>query len=325
MINRVLLRIKVVQMLYAYKKNPSKSVKDAVKELNFSIEQAYSLYNYLLLLVVDVSNYTLQRFDEAKSKYLPTDEDLNPDMRFTNNRLAKLLSNNKMLISYAEKKKFSWFNHSNVLKSIYYSILESECYKQYLELENPTFDDDKELWINIFSQCVVINQELLDMMEDWCIYWVDDLHIVYSFVQKTIKFYHDRDLENMDEVTAVEEDEKSLFPMFRKEEDREFALGLFSNAIEHEEEYGNMIKENAKNWDFDRIAFMDTIVMQLAITEFLNFPTIPVNATLNEYIEIAKDYSTDKSYSFVNGVLNNVINQLKKENRLIKAHVMSSK
>jgi transcription antitermination protein NusB len=168
------------------------------------------------------------------------------------------------------------------------------------------------LWRKIFKRCILSNEELLTSLEEQSIYWNDDLEIVVSFILKTIKKFDSEDGRT-----------KPLLPMFKDDEDRMFASKLFRSAILNGAEYKALIDEHTKNWEIDRIAFMDVVIMQLALAEIQNFPTIPVNVTLNEYIEISKTYSTDRSSNFINGVLDNIVTQLKNENKLVKAKIFS--
>jgi len=181
-------------------------------------------------------------------------------------------------------------------------------------MNEPTnsYDNDRELWRKIFKKCILGNEEIEAALEEHCIYWNDDIDIVVSFILKTIKKF--------DQANG---NQQPLLPMFKDNEDREFASKLFRSAILHIEEYKSLIDEHTKNWEVDRIAFMDVVIMEIALAELINFPTIPINVTLNEYIEISKTYSTEKSSTFINGVLDNIVTQLKKDNKLIKAKFLS--
>lgn len=311
MINRMLLRIKIIQLLYAYQKNPSKSVPVAEKELFHSLQQTYHLYHYLLQLILDVTFYAQKRLDSARNKLIPTAAELNPNLRFVENTFVQQLANNEMLQEYLKEHKLSWINHPSTIKNIYGSILESDFYAVYMNAEEVSYEEDKELWRKIFKRIILGNEDIEAVLEEQSIYWNDDLDIVLSFVLKTIKKFEQN-----------KGAEQPLMPMFKDEVDKEFASKLFTSAIIHEEEYKALIEEHTQNWEMDRIAFMDTIIMQAALSELLNFPTIPVNVTLNEYIEIAKTYSSEKSNTFINGVLDNLVNKLKRENKLIKAKVL---
>ncbi len=311
MINRILLRIKIVQLLYAYQQNPSKSVSVAEKELFHSLEQTYHLYHLVLLLVKDVTFYAEQRIEAAKNKLRPTQEERNPNTRFIDNVFAVSCAKNKALNEYVTEHKLSWTNSPEVLKDIYEIIIASDLYAEYMKKPFVSYQEDKDLWVKILKRSVLESEELVNALEEQSVYWNDDLDIVLSFVLKTIKKFESENL-----------DSQQLLPMFKDSEDKEFASELFTKTIINQTEYKALIDEYTKNWDLDRIAFMDVVIMQVAICELLNFPSIPVSVTLNEYIEIAKQYSTDRSGNFINGVLDNIVDHLTKEKKLIKAKIV---
>ncbi len=307
MINRVLLRIKILQVVYAFYKGGGKSIPLAEKELFHSIEKTYELYFHLLQLAVEVTNYAAQKIDARKNKLRPTDEDLNPNTRFIDNTFISLLSRNEHLNDFLTTNKISWADNQDSIKLIYELILKSEIYAEYMAAPSTDFAADKDIWRKIFKRIILQCEEFFDSIEDQSIYWTDDLEIVVSFIIKTIKRFNQ---EN-----GVEQE---LLPMFKDEEDSEFASKLFQETLKNETEFLEMIDSHTKNWELDRIAFMDIIIMQTALAEIVTFPTIPVSVTLNEYIEISKNYSTEKSAIFINGVLDNIVKDLKAENKLIK-------
>lgn len=313
MINRILLRIKIVQLLFAYQKNQAKSVDVAEKELFHSIEQTYSLYHLLLLLVPEITFIAQKRLDAAKNKLRPTQEELYPNTRFIDNAFAAQLAENEAFLDYTSENKLSWVNHSTTVKNLYEALVNSEFYAEYMSAKESSYEADRDLWRKFFKKCILDNEDLLNSLEEMSIYWNDDLEIVVSFVQKTVKKFEQSNGSK-----------QALLPMFKDEEDEEFARKLFRMAILNGVEYKALIDEHTKNWEVDRIAFMDVVIMQLAIAELVNFPNIPVNVTLNEYIEISKVYSTDRSSTFINGVLDNIVNQLTKDNKLIKAKLISA-
>ena len=314
-INRVLLRKKVLQSVYEQLNNQSPSIDKAVKNLKFSIQQTYSLYNYLLLLIVDETEYIAQRIDAAKHKNLPTEEDLNPNTRFIDNKFAAVLKSNLDLQDYISDYKFSWSeNYPEILKDMYEFIQAQECYKKYMEAESVTYDDDREVWRTLIRDFVAESESLESMLEDYSIFWNDDMDVVLSFVLKTIR--------RMDEETGATQ---KLLPMYREEEDEAFGVKLFRSALINKDEYTEIIDKNTKGWDIDRVAFMDKTILLIAVTELLNFPTIPVNVTMNEYIELSKSYSSDKSPAFINGVMDNIVKDLTANNKLTKVKIVSNK
>jgi N utilization substance protein B len=312
MINRGLLRIKVVQILYSYYKSEGKSIPLAEKELFKSVERTYDLYFHLLQLSVEITRYATNLIETRRNKLRPTPEDLNPNTRFIDNSFVSQLSENIRFIEHLNKQKLSWVDQSDIVKGLYEEIKASEVYQEYMTAETVDYEADKNLWRKIFKKIILQSQELDESIEDQNIYWVDDVELVVSFILKTIKRF---EFENGEE--------QELLPMFKDEEDAEFATKLIRTVLSRGEAIREMIGKNTKNWDLDRIAFMDIVIMEVALAELLEFPTIPVNVTLNEYIEIAKNYSTDKSGTFINGVLDNIVGQLKKENKLIKVVMFS--
>lgn len=307
MINRVLIRLKIVQIIYAYYQNGGKNLDTAEKELFFSLSKAYDLYNYLLLLMVEVTKQANKRLNAAKNKLIPTKEELFPNMKFVENRFVAQLEINKQLLEFVNNQKKTWENETDFIKSLCDKIMESDIYKEYMESKTSSYEEDRELWRKIYKNIIFNNAELDQILEDQSLYWNDDKEIVDTFVLKTIKRFEEKN-------GAKQE----LLPEFKDEEDQDFARRLFRRAILNADYYRHLISENTKNWDLDRVAFMDVIVMQIALAEILSFPNIPVSVSLNEYVEIAKLYSTPKSGGFINGTLDGIVNSLKKENKLTK-------
>jgi N utilization substance protein B len=293
MINRVLLRIKIIQILYSFYKGEGKSMPLAEKELFHSIERTYDLYFHLLQLSVEITNYAAQRIDSRRNKLRPTAEDLNPNTRFIDNAFIRQLASNIQFNEYLTNQKLSWVNDAEIVKSLYEKVITSDFYSEYMNAESVDYAADKDIWRKIYKKILLQSEDLDSSIEDQSIYWVDDIELVISFIIKTIKRF--------DQANGISQ---PLLPMFKDEEDAEFARKLLRGVI--------------TNGD------MDILIMQVAISEIMDFPTIPVNVTFNEYIEIAKNYSTEKSGTFINGVLDNIVNLLKKENKLIKV-VMFSK
>ena len=307
MINRVLIRLKIVQIVYAYYQNGGKNLDTAEKELFFSLSKAYDMYNYLLLLMVEITKQAERKQNAAKSKLLPTAEELYPNTKFVENRFIAQLEVNKQLLEFSETQKKTWDNEEDFVKSLCEKIMDSDIYKEYMASETSSYEEDRELWRKIYKRIIFNNAELDQVLEDQSLYWNDDKEIVDTFVLKTIKRFEEKN-------GAKQE----LLPEFKDEEDQDFARRLFRRAILNADYYRHLISENTRNWDLDRVAFMDVIIMQIALAEILSFPNIPVSVSLNEYVEIAKLYSTPKSGSFINGTLDGIVNILKKENKLNK-------
>ena len=308
MINRVLIRLKIVQIVYAYYQNGGKNLDTAEKELFFSLSKAYDMYNYLLLLMVEITKQAERKQSAAKNKLLPTAEELYPNTKFVENRFIAQLEVNKQLLEFSETQKKTWENESEFVKSLCEKIMDSDIYKEYMASETSSYEEDRELWRKIYKRIIFNNDELDQVLEDQSLYWNDDKEIVDTFVLKTIKRFEESNGSKQE-----------LLPEFKDEEDQDFARRLFRRTILNAEYYRHLISENTRNWDLDRVALMDIIIMQIALAEILSFPNIPVSVTLNEYVEIAKLYSTPKSGSFINGTLDGIVNALKKENKLTKS------
>lgn len=307
MINRRLLRIKVVQILFSYYKSIDKSLPSAKKELQFSIDKSYELYHYFLLLPNELIKYEEKIIERNKSKKLPTQEDLHPNTRFVDNKAVALLRENRALITYQNIHKLSWVNHPELIKDLYHLVAESDLYKNYMSAPTNSFEADCTFWVKVFKKVLPEVEALGDLLEEMSIYWNDDSELVLSMAMKTIK--------NMQETDG---EEYPLMPLFKDEDDRVFADKLMSKTILHGDEYQSLIEEATKHWDMERLAFMDNLIMKVAISEILTFKNIPVKVSLNEYIEIAKNYSTQKSGVFINGVLDTIADNLQKQGKVSK-------
>ena len=306
MINRVLIRLKVVQIVYAYYKNSGKSLKAAEDEVFFSLSKAYDLYNYMLLLMVAITHYAADRISFLSMKIRPTESDRNPNLKFVNNRFVAQLESNGQLAKFAEKSKLNWVENSDFLRRMLDRIEGSEIYKEYMSSEVSSYEEDKELWRKLYKAFVFDNEELDALLEEQSLYWNDDKSIVDTFVLKTIKRFEENNGA-----------EQQLLPEYKDVADMEFARNLFRNAVVNAEQYRGLMGENSKNWDMGRLAFMDVVIMQVALAEVMNMD-IPLSVTLNEYVEIAKHYSTAKSGSFVNGMLDTITKKLREEGRINK-------
>jgi N utilization substance protein B len=307
MINRVLIRLKIVQIVYAYYQNGGKNLDTAEKELFFSLSKAYDMYNYLLLLMVEITKQAERKQSAAKNKLLPTEEELHPNTKFVDNRFIAQLEVNKQLLEFSETQKKTWENESEFVKRLCEVIMNSDIYNEYMECETSSYEEDRELWRKIYKRIIFNNYELDQVLEDQSLYWNDDKEIVDTFVLKTIKRFEEENGAD-----------QPLLPEFKDDEDQDFARRLFRRSILNAEYYRHLISENTRNWDLDRVALMDIIIMQIALAEILSFPNIPISVTFNEYVEIAKLYSTPKSGSFINGTLDGIVKALKEENKLTK-------
>lgn len=307
MINRILIRIKVLQIVYSYYQNGNNDLKVAENELLFSLRKSYDLYHYFLLLIVEVTNLQRRLLDARKHKYMPTEAELNPNTRLIDNRFAAQIAKNEALHQYMSEQGISWDNDDDFIRMILEQILSSESYAEYLANEDDSYETDKEFWRITFKKVICGNDTVNDYLQDKSIYWNDDISIVETFTLKTIKQF---------EETAGSQ--QKLLPMFKDLEDQVFAVKLFRQTLLKGSEYRERINKHMKNWETERIANIDLIIMQIALAEIMNFPSIPINVTLNEYIDMAKYYSTPKSGTFINGILDSIVNELKKEKLLLK-------
>ena len=309
MINRVLIRAKVVQMLYAYMvSKDSMTLTTAKKELTKSLGKSYELYNALLKLMIELTDVQDLRLDEAKHKFLPTEEDLNPNMRFVENEFVKRLRADQTLADFVDDKKINWRDDELFVRLLLDKILRSEEYQEYMEMPKTSLVRDGEVWYQLMKKVVLPDENLLEHLQSMSVYYTDDdLQIMGQFVMKTIRRFED-------------EEAQPILPQYKNDDDSKFGEQLFSKAVAEMEENNSYIDQFVKTekWDVERIALMDRVVMCTALTEIRNYPSIPVNVSLNEYIELAKDYSTPRSGQFVNGILNAVVNKLRADKVIIK-------
>ena len=309
MINRVLIRAKVVQMLYAYMvSKDSMTLTTAKKELTKSLDKSYELYNALLKLMIELTDVQDLRLDEAKHKFLPTEEDLNPNMRFVENEFVKRLRADQTLADFVDDKKINWRDDELFVRLLLDKILRSEEYQEYMEMPKTSLVRDGEVWYQLMKKVVLPDENLLEHLQSTRVHYTDDdLQIMGQFVMKTIRRFED-------------EEAQPILPQYKNDDDSKFGEQLFSKAVAEMEENNSYIDQFVKTekWDVERIALMDRVVMCTALTEIRNYPSIPVNVSLNEYIELAKDYSTPRSGQFVNGILNAVVNKLRADKVIIK-------
>ena len=307
MISRRLLRIKILQICYAYFKSEGQSINQAEKELFHSIQKSYDLYHYLLLLIIDIVKYAQSRIDLATQKLVPTFDDLNPNTKFVDNKLIKQLENNLQLNKYLNDNKLSWVNYPELIKNLYLEIKDSDIYQNYMNSEQRSYKQDKKFITDLFAKVIILHEPLHQNLEEQSIYWNDDLEFVTGMIIKTLKGFK-----------ATSDESEELMLLFKNEDDKDFAKRLFRKTVLNHAEYQNLIADYIKNWDIERVAFTDIVVMALAISELIEFNEIPVKVTFDEYIEIAKFYSTQKSNVFINGVLDKIVADLKKEGKIKK-------
>ena len=307
MLSRRLLRIKVMQTVYTYHKNEGITLQQAENNMFHSISKSFELYHLLLLLLVDVQAYAANRIEIGRNKKRPSPEELNPNTRFINNRLLNLLSENEQLLKFVEQTGLSWSNYPEIIKSVYEQICASELYAQHMESNENSFENDHKFITKLTEKVIAQYEPLYSNIEEQSVFWNDESEFIMSMVIKTVKEYSEKSGEN-----------QQLLPEFKDEDDRKFVVSLLRKSIQIHSEVIELIKKHLKNWELDRVAFMDTVIMEIALAEMMEFSAIPIKVTLNEYIEIAKHYSTPKSGFFINGLLDKIITEYKNTGKIRK-------
>lgn len=306
MINRKLIRVKIVQLTYAYYQNGHHNMDTAEKELLFSLSKAYDLYNYLLGLIVALTQEERRRVDIA-TRRAEREGTETPSQRFAFNKFATQLEENKQLNLFMEDKKMSWENDVEAVRKLCDQIEQSPLYQEYMMSDAEDYETDRELWRRIYRTLIQGNEDLDAILEEKSLYWNDDKEIVDTFVLKTIKRFD-----------PANKADQELLPEYDDTEDREYALKLFRSTILNADTYQRYMSETSRNWNFSRLAYMDVVLMQIAIAEMLTFPNIPISVTINEYVDLAKLYSTPKSGGYINGMLDAIARHLVDTGRLLK-------
>lgn len=306
MINRKLIRVKIVQLTYAYYQNGHHNMDTAEKELLFSLSKAYDLYNYLLGLIVAITQEERRRVDIA-TRRADREGTETPSQRFAFNKFATQLEENKQLNLFMEDKKMSWENDVEAVRKLCDQIEQSPLYQEYMMSDAEDYETDRELWRRIYRTLIQGNEGLDAILEEKSLYWNDDKEIVDTFVLKTIKRFD-----------PANKADQELLPEYDDTEDREYALKLFRSTILNADTYQRYMSETSRNWNFSRLAYMDVVLMQIAIAEMLTFPNIPISVTINEYVDLAKLYSTPKSGGYINGMLDAIARHLVDTGRLLK-------
>jgi len=308
MLNRRHLRVKVLQSLYAYHQSNSGDIKHHEKNLLNSIDSVYEMYIWMLSLISEVVDFAENDAQERANKHLPTADDLNADVKILSNRFILSLKQNKQYLTAIKKYKISWDFEPELAKSLFIILKNSPEYKEYLEKTGDTIQTDKDIIKFIFKKVILKSSLAEQVFEDKFIYWPVDRDVLQALIAKTFKNF------------AFDEYEKNKLAEVTGnwEEDREFIVNLFEESIRHNSEYQVLIGNKTQNWEPDRIAMMDTLLMKMALAEFINFNSIPVKVTINEYLEISKEFSTPKSNSFINGILDKILIELKSENKIKK-------
>ena len=306
MLSRRLLRVKVVKAIYAHLQTESDNIPQTEKNLIISIDKAYDLYFHILSLLPELVNYAEARQEIARNKMLPTYEDLNPNRKFVENRAIERIATCDAIADYCSKKSLSWRDNTDLIKNIYNSLTEQSFFKSYMSNSSRSFKEDAEFAANIFLNILEMNEQLEDVLEGQSIYWVDDLGYILTMAARTM--------------TSMRESHEQikLLPKFKSDEDLDFVKRLLRESIIHFNDYRELIDSHTNNWDIERLALMDNVILAVAVAEAKNFASIPVKVTMNEYIDIAKYYSTPASSTFINGVLDKIVTRGVEEGWIFK-------
>ncbi len=308
MINRELIRSKIVQITYSYYQNGSGNPAAADRELLLSLDKAYDMYNYLLLLLVEVGRMALRTVEVRQNRAKRLGEDTAAvNTKFVNNRFLIQLESNKELLAFRDAPGYSWADQEEFVRSLYAQVEASDFFQQYLESGNDSYEADREVCRLIYRRFICNNEELDSILEETSIYWNDDKAIVDTFVLKTINRF-----------TADSTADQPLLPQYKDASDRDFAQRLLSRTLGNERYYYDLIASTTRKWDIKRVALMDRVILQVALAEIISFPGIPVSVSINEYVELAKMYSTPKSGKYINATLDTIAKKLKSENKLVK-------
>ena len=312
MINRTLVRTKVIQTLYAFYKDGEKSSLTARKELLKSFSDTYSLYMMLLAFSDELVRCAEEHIVENKTRAAITHQAYTPNRNFVNSIIAQQLFNNNRLRNYLNENNLCWDAAHSSINAIYKQLLEAPYYLAYMQLEEPSYEDEKQLWRKIYGNLLLNNSELEVALEELEVVldyqnWTTDMDLVLTYVVKTIKRF-----------TKEKGDDQELLEMFASEAELLFAKDLLRLAIENADTYKGLIVNAAQNWEAERIAYMDQVILLAAITEIAHFNDIALEVSMNEYIELSKEYSSDKSYTFINGILNRIVRDLKQSGKLFK-------
>jgi len=308
MLTRRHIRVKVMQSLYAFHLSQNKNFSAEEKFLQKSMKEMYSLFLLLLKLIIEIRSYSEGYLEKSQKKFLATQEELDPNLKFINNKVIQLLEDNIDFQNCCEERAISHWSRDNEYVAILWAkIMESDFFKNYMATRTSDFNEDKDFVILMLKEFIAPNDKLYDYLEDTKLTWLDDLPIVNTAILKFLK--------KLKESTSQE---SKLPKLFKSPEDEEFGVDLFRKVHLNDEDLSKEMHGKTPNWDQERIAEIDTILIKMALCEFLNFSSIPVKVTINEYLEIAKEYSTPKSSIFINGVLDKLSKEYQEENRLNK-------
>ena len=311
-----MVRTRVLQTMFAYSKDEDKTALTARRELRKSFADTYDLYFVLLDFVNELTAYAQKQIEENIARARATHSNWTPNRRFVQNRLAQQIFDNRALRARVAEQNLSWDSGMPAVMDTYRRLTESEFYRTYMEAQTCTYEDDKRLWRLIYQNLLINSEALREALDDMELaldksYWTVDTEIIISYIIKTIKRFN-----------ADSTPETPLLEMFDSEDEAQFAEDLLAKAIELQPQSEELINSHLKGWDADRIADMDRIILEVALAEILEFEEIPMTISLNEYIELAKEYSGDKSYMFINGILTEILRDLKNEGKFFKGFAL---
>ena len=316
MINRTMVRTRVIQTLFAYYNNPGKTTLTVHKELDKSFADTYDLYFVLLDFVNELTEYAQKQLEEQMVRAKATHSDWKPNRRLVNNRFAQQLFDNRALLARIAEQRLSWDSGMTAISDIYRRMVESDFYREYMEGDHCTYEDDKRIWRRIYQNLLANSESLAEALDEMEVVldksnWTTDADIVISYAIKTLKRFN-----------ADSTPETPLLEMFDSEGELQFGHKLLDQALSEHEKYEKLINDHLKGWDADRIAGMDRIIIETALAEIMAFEEIALTVSMNEYIELAKEYSGEKSYMFINGILTEILREMRNEGSFVKAYTV---
>ena len=308
MVNRRHIRVKVMQSIYAMHQNGSDNLEKEEKFLFYSIDAIQDLYLIMISSLIEICKKETDFLHKSSQKHLATPQERKPNEKFIKNVIFQILAeNNSLSIALETRKIDNWTLNDDYILILLNDIKQSKLYAKYMSNTINTFEEDKEFIVNLFQDVIVPNEKLYDYLEDNKLTWIDDIPVVNTEIIKQLKA-----------IKPVEDGNLRVPKLFKDNEDRDFVKDLFRKTVLNESVLAKEYVDKTPNWDSERIAEIDTIILKMAICEFLKFPSIPIKVTLNEYLELAKEYSTPKSSIFINGILDNLVKELQTDNRIQK-------
>lgn len=308
MVNRRHIRVKVMQSIYAMHQSGSDSLEKEEKFLFYSIDAIQDLYLIMLSSLIEICKKESVFLHKSSLKHLATPEERNPNQKFVKNRIFQILAeNNSLSIALENRKINNWTLNDDYILLLLNDIKQSKLYAKYMSNAINTFEEDRQFVIDMFMELIVTNEKLYEYLEDDKLTWIDDIPLVNTHIIKQLKA-----------IKSSDDDNFRVPKLYKDNEDKDFVKDLFRKTVLNEPELAKEYVDKTPNWDSDRIAEIDTIILKMAICEFLKFPSIPVKVTLNEYLEVAKEYSTPKSSIFINGILDNLVKELQTSKKMIK-------